>query len=140
MLEEPGGEQLTEKKTPAPYTPSILVVDDDPETRASFRHALEEVGYLVVDASNGREARKAIIDRFFDLVVLDLSMPEEDGIELICSMRAELPHVKVLAVSEFLGGAFLLAVKHLGATSCLHKPVSEEVLLPEVCKVLAEHA
>jgi len=119
--------------------PTILVVDDDPDARRTFRRALEDVGYLVVEAADGREAWKAVVDRFFDLVILDLSMPEEDGIELICSIRTELPHVKVLAVSEFLGGAFLPAVKHLGAASCLHKPVMEDVLLPEVCKVLAAH-
>ncbi len=45
----------------------------------------------------------------------------------------------ILAVSEFLGGTFLRAVKNLGATSCLHKPVEDEVFLPEVCKVLAAH-
>ena len=111
-----------------------------PTHAVSFRRTLEEAGYLVVEAANGREAWKAVVDRFFDLVVLDISMPEEDGIELICSIRAELPHVKVLAVSEFLGGAFLAAVKHLGATACLHKPVEDEVLLPEVCRVLAAHA
>jgi CheY-like chemotaxis protein len=132
--------QLTEKRTPSPYTPSILVVDDDADTRVSFRRSLEEVGYFVSEATNGREAWKAVVDRFFDLVVLDISMPEEDGIELICSIRAELPHVKVLAVSEFLGGAFLRAVKNLGANACLHKPVEDEVFLPEVCKVLAAHA
>jgi len=115
-------------------------VDDDPDTRCTFRRTLEQVGYFVSEAENGREAWKAVVDRFYDLVVLDLSMPEEDGIELICSIRAELPHVKVLAVSEFLGGAFLPAVKRLGATSCLHKPVTEDVLLPEVCKVLAAHS
>ena len=130
---------MTEKKTPIPYVPSILVVDDDPDARCSFRRSLEEAGYLVVEAANGRAAWKAVVDRFFDLVVLDISMPEEDGIELICSIRSELPHVKVLAVSEFLGGAFLPAVKNLGANACLHKPVEDEVFLPEVCKVLATH-
>jgi len=46
---------LTEKKTPNPYTPSILVVDDDPDARCSLRRTLEEAGYLVVEAENGRE-------------------------------------------------------------------------------------
>ena len=119
--------------------PSILVVDDDAETRVSFRRTLEDVGYLVSEAANGRDAWKFVVDRFFDLIVLDISMPEEDGIELIRSIRAELPHVKVLAVSEFLGGAFLPALKNLGANACLHKPVEDEVFLPEVCKVLAVH-
>lgn len=136
----PGGGQVKEKKTPAPYVPSILIAEDDPETRRMFRRTLEEVGYFVSEATNGREAWKAVVERYFDLLILDLSMPEQDGIELIRSIRAELPHVKILAVSGFLQGAFLHAAKSLGAMSALHKPVKEEVLLPEVCKVLAAHA
>jgi CheY-like chemotaxis protein len=136
----PGCRPVTEKKTPAPYVPSILVVDDDPEARRVIRRSLEEVGYLVSEAANGRQAWKAVVDRFFDLIVLDLSMPDEDGIELIRSIRAELPHVKVLAVSGVLLGALLRAAKNLGAESALQKPLGEEVLLPEVCRVLAAHA
>ncbi len=104
-----------------------------------FRRTLEEVGYLVVEAPGGREAWKAVADRFFDLIILDLSMPEEDGIELIRAIHAELPNVKIIAVSGFLHGTLLRAAKMLGAVSALHKPVMQEVLLPEVCKVLAAH-
>ncbi len=136
----PGSEQVTEKKSPVPYVPSILVAEDDPETRRMFRRTLEEVGYFVSEAANGRDAWKAVVDRYFDLVILDLSMPEEDGIEVIRSIRAELPYIKVVAVSGFLHGAFLRAARNLGAESTLHKPVREEVLLPEVCRVLAAHA
>ncbi len=136
----PGSEQVTEKKTPVPYVPSILVAEDDPETRRMFRRTLEEVGYFVFEAANGREAWKAVLERYFDLVILDLSMPEEDGIEVMRSIRAELPRIKVVAVSGFLQGAFLRAARNLGAQSALHKPVREELLLPEVCRVLAAHA
>ncbi len=136
----PGGEQVTKKKSSAPYVPSILVAEDDPETRRMLRRTLEEVGYFVFEAANGREAWKAVLERYFDLVILDLSMPEEDGIEVLRSIRSELARIKVVAVSGFLQGTFLRAARSLGAESALHKPVREEVLLPEVCRVLAARA
>ena len=128
----------TEKRTPSPYTPSILVVDDDTEIRVSFRRTLEEVGYFVSVAANGREAWKLVVDRFFDLLILDLSMPEEDGIELIRSIVTELPQIKIIAVSGFLEGTLLRIAKNLGAISTLHKPVAENLLLSAVCEVLAK--
>ncbi|HKW99222.1 MAG TPA: response regulator [Bryobacteraceae bacterium] len=128
---------MSERKIPAPYTPSILLVDDEDEVRGAFHRVLEELGYYIVEAANGRQAENAVSDRFFDLVVLDLSMPDEDGIELIRRFRVHLPQVKFLAVSGFMRGSFLHIARKLGASSVLQKPVSEEVLVKAVCGVLA---
>ncbi len=111
-------------------------MDDEEETRRNFRQALETLGYYVVEAINGRHAQDVIAGRFFDLVILDLSMPDEDGIELIRAIRSELNQVKVLAVSGFMQGSFLRMVKNLGATSTLQKPVSDNVLIGAVCGLL----
>jgi len=127
---------LTEKKKPVPLAPSILVAEDDPETRRMFSRTLEEVGYFVAGAANGREAWESILDRHFDLLIMDISMPVMDGIELIQLAKAEAPHLRVLAVSGFVSGAFLHTVQKLGASSTLRKPVSEDVLLAEVFKVM----
>ncbi|HXI38907.1 MAG TPA: response regulator [Bryobacteraceae bacterium] len=130
---------MPERKVPVPYTPSILVVDDNNETRQMFRRELEETGYYVSEARTGREARHASRDRFFDVMILDMSMPDEDGIELLQYMRSELPSVKVLAVSGFMQGAFLSVARNLGASSSLQKPVSPETLMREIYKLLATH-
>jgi CheY-like chemotaxis protein len=131
---------MAERKIPSPYTPSILVVDDEEETRWGFRRVLEDLGYYVVEAVNGRHALNAARERFFDLVVLDLSMPDEDGIELIRNLRMELPLLKVLVVSGFMSGSFLYIAKKLGASSTLQKPVPEDRLVVEVCQLLASHS
>jgi CheY-like chemotaxis protein len=60
-----------------------------------------------------------------DLIILDLSMPDTDGIELIRSIRVELPHLRVIAVSGFLNGSFLGIGLKLGASGTLQKPVPE---------------
>jgi len=57
-------------------------------------------------------------------------------LNLIRSIHAELPHIKVVAVSGFLEGTLLRTAKNLGAISALRKPVAKEVLLPEICKML----
>lgn len=82
-----------EKKTPAPFRPSILVAEDDAETRRMFRRTLEEVGYFVAEAATGREAWESVAERYFDLIILDVSMPELDGIELIRLVHSEVPHL-----------------------------------------------
>ncbi len=119
--------------------PSILVVDDDSETRRLFRRELEETGYLVGEAKTGREARSAVQQRFFDVLILDLSMPDEDGIELMQYVRSELPHLKVLAVSGFMSGSFLRVAEKFGAAVTLRKPVKPETLMREVYGLLAAH-
>ena len=128
---------MTDKKRPVPFTPSILVAEDDAETRRMICRTLEEVGFRVVEAATGKEAWEHVLERHFDLIVLDVSLPERDGLELIQSVRAEAGDVKVLAVSGFMGGSFLRAVENLGADATLRKPLTEDDLLPEVCKLLA---
>jgi CheY-like chemotaxis protein len=128
---------LKERKTPSPYVPSILIVDDDEETRRNFRQALEILGYYVAEAINGRHALNVIADRFFDLAIVDLSMPDKDGIEVIQAIKAELRQIKVLAVSGYLQGSFLHMAKKLGATSTLQKPVSDNALIAAVCELIS---
>ena len=61
----------------------ILIVDDDAQVRTLCRLALEESGYLVSEATNGKSALAAIEETDFDLIVLDLAMPDMDGFEFL---------------------------------------------------------
>jgi CheY-like chemotaxis protein len=136
MPPEPKERYPVGKKAPRPYAPTVLVADDDPDSRRALRRPLEELGYFVIEAATGRTAWEAARERFFDLIILDLSMPDTDGIELIRSIRAELPHLRVIAVSGFLSGSLLGIAQKLGASGALQKPVPEATLLTEVCRVL----
>ena len=113
----------------------ILVVDDD----YLMRHMLELLlcgnGYEVVTAADG--ARGMTIFRSFapDLVITDILMPEQEGIETIRLMRHERPDAKIMAIS---GGAQLrnfdvlpMAAK-LGADEVMHKPIDPAELLSRV--------
>jgi CheY-like chemotaxis protein len=117
----------------------ILVVDDDPQLRRLCRATLEESGYLVEEASNGKEALSAIAETAFDLVALDLSMPDMDGFEFLKVARVRLPKPKIIVMSGFLGGTLLPTAKLFGAFSTLAKPFSPESLLSAVREALAEN-
>ena len=80
----------------------VLVVDDDRELRALVGKYLGEHGFRVTQAANGREMMKAIEVGRFDLVVLDLMMPGESGLELTRALRAEgrIPVLLLTAMGE----------------------------------------
>jgi CheY-like chemotaxis protein len=118
-------------------TLSILVVDDDPQVRKFFGQVLEEAGYSVYDACNGVEAKDLIQRVYFDVIILDLNMPEMDGFEVLKFARSE-PDPKIIVVSGFMQGSMLTAAKLFGAAATLYKPVDAALLLSTVHSVLAE--
>ena len=119
-----------------PHT--ILIVDDDAQVRRLCRLALEESGYLVGEATNGKNALAAIEETDFDLIVLDLAMPDMDGFEFLKTVHVKSPNLRIVVISGFLGGTMLPAAKLLGGTATLAKPFSPESLLLVVSEVLAK--
>lgn len=115
---------------------TILIVDDDPQIRRLCRLTLEETGYSVREASDGREALAAIKETPCDLIVLDLCMPEKDGFEFLQAVRSDRSKPKVIAMSGFMSGTILPAAKLYGAIATLAKPFSPDSLLSVVDKTL----
>jgi CheY-like chemotaxis protein len=128
---------LGAKRLPEPYAPAILVVDDDSQVRTLCRRVLEETGYFATEARDGRDALRAIGSTFFEAMVVDLSMPDMDGFEVLRIARAEFPRMKVIIMSGFMSGALLSAARLLGASATLDKPFNSEILLSVVCQVLS---
>jgi len=69
--------------------PRILVVDDEPSVLLFIEQVLADVGYYVTLAPNGRLALAQVRSREFDVVVIDLSLPDEDGMEVMRQIRSE---------------------------------------------------
>ena len=117
----------------------ILVVDDEPAVREVIRRGLEDAGHTVVEAANGKSGLWIFRETRPDLAIVDLFMPEKEGIETIRDMRAEDPAAKIIAISG--GGrhgakALLAGVTDLGATMTLAKPFQNDELLTAVEQAL----
>lgn len=119
---------------------TILVVDDDVGVRDVLRGMLESAGYRVLLAENGKEAMKALKAEEADLILTDLVMPEQEGIETIKALRQEYPGIRVIAMSGAFGGDYLRIAAYLGAHGTLAKPIQMEALLKLVGEVLRKPA
>jgi len=110
----------------------ILVVDDNSDHRKGFRILLESGGYSVFECNSGKEALKALEKTNFDLMTLDLSMPDVDGFDVLRTVRSKHPELKIVVVSGFLQGSMNKAAKALGADVTLDKNVAADSLLTVV--------
>lgn len=129
-----GEDSLMEERA----TARILVVDDDAGVREVIRSMLESAGYDVLAAENGREAMKILKDARVDLILTDLVMPEQEGIETIKTLRREYPDLKVIAMSGAFGGDYLRIASYLGAHGTLPKPIQMQSLLMLIRQTLGE--
>jgi CheY-like chemotaxis protein len=117
----------------------VLVVDDDPGVRDVIRSMLEASGYSVLLAENGKEAMRVLKTEQADLILTDLVMPEQEGIETIKALRREYPGIKVIAMSGAFGGDYLRIAAYLGAHATLAKPIQMEALLRLVEETLGRN-
>ena len=114
---------------------NLLVVDDDGHIREVMRFALEKAGHKVTEAANGSSAFELFRGQAFDLLVLDIVMPEDDGLELCRKIRREsqLPIIFVSSRDEELDRVLGL---ELGGDDYLTKPFSPRELAARVAAVL----
>jgi class 3 adenylate cyclase len=121
-------------------TPLILVVDDVEDNRFTLTRRLRHEGFdRIVEASNGREALQRLEDDAFDLVLLDIMMPEVDGFEVLKRMKADtrLREVSVIVISasEELDG--IVKAVQLGAEDYIPKPFNPVLLRARIDASLA---
>ena len=81
--------------------PTVLVVDDEPNQRRVLRIGLEEAGFDVLEAADGREALEVLDTTSAQLAVVDLMMPDIDGVELTQRLRFRHPDVRVVLTSAY---------------------------------------
>ena len=108
---------------------SILIIDDESAIRQSLSGALTDEGYRVRSVSSGKEGLEALKSERPDIVLLDIWMPEVDGIEILKIIKAEWPDQSVIMMSGH--GSIETAVRatKLGAFDFIEKPLSLERLL-----------
>lgn len=119
---------------------AILVVDDDPTVRIIAAEILTAAGHEVVEAEDGDEALRQVAATPFDLVVLDMLMPNKDGLETIAELRGRRPRLRILAISSggrMDPGQLLRMALVFGADETMVKPLHRDALLETVSRLLA---
>lgn len=122
---------------------TILLVDDDDALRTLLRRVLVRDGHVIVEAANGKEALERVREQTFDLMVTDLFMPQQDGLETILALRRMNAHLPVIAMSG--GGSaaqfdMLRTASLFGAACVLMKPFRAEEVMAAVRDVLQKAA
>lgn len=117
----------------------VLLIDDDELVRATISNCLLSAGYEVAQAADGKLGLAAFKAGRCDLVIVDILMPEKEGIETIREMRqldGALPIIAISGGGKAMNVDFLTAAKAFGATATLAKPFSRDVLLERVAEAL----
>ena len=105
----------------------VCIVDDDEVVCAKLALDLKAMGFETIEISDSREVIRVLSTQPVDAVIVDIVMPEKDGLEVIADIRKRWPNVLVVAISA--GGRvgpklYLEIARQLGAAACLPKPVS----------------
>src|SRR6266581_894580 len=121
----------------------ILVMDDDELLRGALRVVLEGAGYEVIEAGDGNAGLQLQREQAADVVLVDIFMPERDGLEVIKALHGEQPQPTIVAMSG--GGRtgqieVLEAAAALGASRTLVKPFEPRQLLKVIRELLGERA
>ena len=113
----------------------ILVVDDDLRLRSLLQRFLRESGYLVSDAKDAADARTLIAEYMFDLLIVDIMMPNETGLQFLETLRktSRVPVILLTAMGET---ADRIAGLELGADDYLPKPFEPKELLLRLKNIL----
>ena len=118
--------------------PMLLVVDDDPLVQQLLKDLLHHAGYEVELASDGVEGLACCARRRYGLVIVDLMMPNKDGLAMIEELRRIDPGAKILALSGWMPDKvdLLNAAAKLGADDVSQKPFHVPVFLNKVQRLL----
>ena len=122
----------------------VLIIDDDPTIRSLVGGIVETMGNTIVEARDGRAGVEVFSREKIDLIVTDIVMPEQEGIETIGAIRRLDRVVPILAISgsSTIGGAgdYLRAAAALGASATLQKPFAADHIIDTIDRLLARPA
>ena len=133
---------MASSASPRRPRPTVLVIDDDDMLRQMLARALGLEGFTVEQASDGLQGVELARSRPIDLVVTDLVMPGQEGMETILTLRRERPRLPIIAISGGVTNSklYLDIAAKIGARRVLPKPFQPRTLIALIEQVLAEEA
>jgi len=123
-----------------PRRQGILVIDDDARDRTHLLEVFGNHGYKVFEAANGKIGIRLLQEERIDLVICDLAMPEQEGVETIQLVRRQWPAIKIVAVSGMFAEDVLKMSRLLGADATMAKPILTEPLLDLTRRLLEDES
>jgi two-component system, OmpR family, alkaline phosphatase synthesis response regulator PhoP len=121
------------------YKASILLVEDEENMHETLKLNLELEGYEVTSAFDGRAAVKSVQNEYFDLIVLDIMLPEMDGMSVLETIRVGQLDVPILMLSAKNASTDKIAGLKKGADDYMTKPFNLEELLLRVDKLIVKN-
>jgi len=115
---------------------TILVADDDASIRSLLKELLSDEGYSVVEATTGNEVVEKVKDTNPDLVIMDVRMPELDGIEALSKLKVSSPKTSVLIMTAFGSSNNAIRAMELGAFDYITKPFELDKISHTVKRVI----
>jgi len=110
----------------------ILIVDDDETIRATMKAILEEEGYTVDLAGNGKEGIQKTNERAYNVALLDIRLPDMEGVQLLKLMKETLPRTRKIMVTGYPSTQNAIEALNKNADAYLIKPVDIEKLLSTI--------
>jgi DNA-binding NtrC family response regulator len=117
-------------------TIKILLVDDEESIRTATAAVLEEEGYAVDTAANGKEAIEKSNANFYNVALIDYRLPDMEGTELLTSLRETTPRMAKIMVTGYPSLQNAVSSVNKGADAFLMKPVGMETLLKTIREVI----
>jgi CheY-like chemotaxis protein len=126
----------SETTSPKPAVASILVAEDDPEVASTLVHVLVGHQYDISLASDGEQALSLLLEKKFDIVILDLKMPKIGGLGILKYIKLNVPETKVIILTAYADLKNIEECQRLGADHVIGKPYDLEMLFWTIDLVL----
>ncbi len=114
----------------------LLTIDDSKTIRMILARAFKEYDCALIEASNGEEGLKAAAEQKPDVIILDITMPQMDGIQMLKLLRERGDNTPVIMLTAEGGASSIEKASHLGVSDYISKPFQNEAIVEKVQKVI----
>jgi DNA-binding response OmpR family regulator len=128
-MKESNNKEQQEMKKLIERKPVVLIVEDDENIRETLKNILEENGYVVDTAKTGREAEEKAKAKFYNILLLDIKLPDVEGTQLLAKLHLDAPKTMKIMVTGYPSLENAVEALNKGADAYVTKPVKPAKLL-----------